>query len=335
MSKYTVITIADQAIVGHRARKDAAIKLGDSTGQGYKVLSPTGGVVHVVLATEAPADEQGTEEQADEAQADAAQEDLIGDVADEQPAPEASTKFDIDQMKDKIAKLLAKAEGTDNEDEREAFTAKAEKLMLKLGIDAAELEAAGEVKPEEIIEVRREYKGGYALTFVSFVHAVANGWGNVTVLQSGRGSVRYAYIIGHKSDVEMLTQLITSLELQAMSALHVWQKTEPSRQYQDNNARYVGSRSFLEAYGRTVGNRLFKLRQQAETEATTGAALVLASKQSRVDDYMGQAYPKLGKARGGNRRYSAIAGAAGREAGNRADIGGKRVQGGAKGSLKA
>lgn len=61
----------------------------------------------------------------------------------------------LDKMKDKIAKLLAKAERTDNEHEAETFTASAHKLMLAYGIELAELESAGEVKPEEIVEVYR------------------------------------------------------------------------------------------------------------------------------------------------------------------------------------
>ena len=67
---------------------------------------------------------------------------------------------------EKIAKLLAKAERTDNEHERDAYTQQAERLMLKLGIERAELESAGEVKAEDIVEVTREWTGNYAITMV-------------------------------------------------------------------------------------------------------------------------------------------------------------------------
>ncbi|MCY4726680.1 DUF2786 domain-containing protein [Nocardioides sp. STR2] len=55
-----------------------------------------------------------------------------------------------------IGKLLAKAERTDNPHEAEAFTRKAEALMVKLGIDEAMArQAAGQdVRPETIIERR-------------------------------------------------------------------------------------------------------------------------------------------------------------------------------------
>lgn len=55
-----------------------------------------------------------------------------------------------------IGKLLAKAERTDNPHEAEAFTRKAEALMVKLGIDEAVARAAAgdAVAPERIVETR-------------------------------------------------------------------------------------------------------------------------------------------------------------------------------------
>lgn len=55
-----------------------------------------------------------------------------------------------------IGKLLAKAERTDNPHEAEAYTRKAEQLMVKLGIDEAMARAAGgaDVKPEQVTEAR-------------------------------------------------------------------------------------------------------------------------------------------------------------------------------------
>jgi hypothetical protein len=54
----------------------------------------------------------------------------------------------------KIGKLLAKAEGTDNPHEAEAFMRKAEALMIQEGIDEAMARRAGgaNVRPEEIVE---------------------------------------------------------------------------------------------------------------------------------------------------------------------------------------
>lgn len=234
-------------------------------------------------------------------------------------------EYTLSEMKDKIAKLLAKAEATTNEAEREAFTAKAEQLMVRLGIDAAELEAAGEVKPEEVIEVHRTYTGGYAIVMVPFASAVCRGFGNLTTLQSVYRSSRRVYIIGHKSDVEMVMQLLDSLETQAKSAMHRWQKTAPERQWQDSGQRYVGSRTFLQYFGFRVGDRLKELRQETQQEASPGAALVLVSKKDRVDDWTGKKYPKLKKSRTGARTYNSSAAGAGVAAGNRASLGEKAI----------
>lgn len=61
--------------------------------------------------------------------------DFTGDVA-------AREAFDLDKILDKVAKLLAKAERTDNEAEAEAFRAGAEKLMNKYRLTEEEAYAA-------------------------------------------------------------------------------------------------------------------------------------------------------------------------------------------------
>lgn len=334
-----------------RARKDAAIKFGDSLGESYRVVTDSGKVVHEATIEE-PQDAAPTEE--------TVEEDLIGSPADEQPAEQeqaeepagptaeeevaadevvnarvGSEKFDVAKMKDKIAKMLAKAERTDNEHERETFLAAAERMMLRLGIEKAELEAAGEVKPEEIVEVNHVWGGIYATTMVGFTSDLANGFGNLTVLQSSRGQRRrVVFVIGHKSDVEQFMTLLHSLNLQAVSALKRFQRENAEdRAFKTVQEKFVQDRSFLTGFSNEVRRRLAALRIETEAEATTGAALVLASKQSRVDEYMSEAYPKLGKARGGNQQFSSKGAMAGRTAGASANIGGKSVSGGAKGAL--
>lgn len=240
-----------------------------------------------------------------------------------------SDVFDLAAMKAKIAKLLAKAEGTDNPTERETYTDKATELMIRLGIDAAELEAAGEVKPEDIVEVHRNFRGNYSIVMIPFCHSVLRGFGNLQMLQSVRSPMlRVAYIIGHKTDVELFNQLMDSLEAQAMSALRAWQKeNREMRRYQTDMEKYVDSRSFLEAFGSTVGRRLRESRRTttAESQMSSGAELVLASKEARVNEWMSEAHPKVRKARGGVREHGYEGLWAGRAAGERADIGNTRI----------
>ena len=253
------------------------------------------------------------------------EEDLEPVVVSDEPG----RKFDIEDMKTKIAKLLAKAEGTDNEKERDSFNAKAEKLMLKLGIQRAELESAGEVKPEEIVEVVREWTGNYSIVMVPFTHSVASGFGNLTVLQQNVSAMlRRTFIIGHKSDVEAFTTLLDSLSLQAMSALHRWQREHAEeRRGLTDMEKYVQHRSFLAGFGQEVGNRLGREQRQVKKEEhiSKGAELVLASKMDRVTNWVDETYGELKTSRGGMKYGDREARAAGRDAGKNADLGHKSV----------
>lgn len=300
MSQKTYTLFVDGEPAVDYGSKKTAVKYGDLSGKTYQVHSPTGAVVHAVQK-DAPA-----------------------------PEPKSAAKFEPNAMKAKIAKLLAKAERTDNDEERDAFNRKAEQLMIQLGIGFAELEAAGEIKPEEIIEVRREWHGNYSIVMLPFVYDLAKGFGNLTILQSNYGApmLRTSFIIGHKSDVEQFCELLDSLALQVMSALRRWQKENAeSRRGLTDMVKYVQNRSFISGFGAQVRDRLYDLRTTEEETASTGAALVLASKQERVDGWIEDSYGKLGNGRGGVQQHSSLARNAGRVAGKTANLGEKAVGG--------
>lgn len=242
----------------------------------------------------------------------------------------------IEDTKRKIAGLLAKAERTDNEHERDTFTAAAEKMMLRLGIERAELESVGEVKPEEIVEERREWLGNYAIVMVPFTSRVGRAFGNLTFLQNQNhnGMKRYSYVIGHKSEVEEFLRLLDSLHIQVMSALKRFQKdNRESRRYMTDMEKYTQNRSFIEAFGVTVALRLQKERKVEEAEATPGAALVLASKMDKVMAWRDEQYKDLRNVRTGARTWDPYAASAGHEAGRTANLGEKAV-GGSRGALQ-
>lgn len=249
----------------------------------------------------------------------------------------ARTEADLNKMKDRIRKMLRQAEGTNNEHERDTFNEAAEKLMIKLGIARAELEAEGEVRAEEIVEVVREWRGNYSIVMVPFVSDVAYGFGNLTVLQSNHGAMlRKTYVIGFKSDVEAFLTLIDSLALQVLSALRVWQRDNAeARRGLTDMQKYVQHRSFITGFGHTVSNRLSANRTVAEDHASTGAALVLASKKDRIGSWIDETYPKVGKARGGMQYHSSIGMEAGREAGHSANLGGTSVEANSTAALEA
>jgi hypothetical protein len=238
-------------------------------------------------------------------------------------------EYTIEQMKDKIAKLLAKAEGTSNEAEQRAFTEKAEQLMIRLGIDAAELEAAGTVKPEDIVEVQRVWTTIYAPAMGQFTYLVGMAYGNLTFLQgrAGKDFVR-SYIIGHKSDVEQFEVLLTSLHLQVMSALKQFRKdNREERRYYTIHQNFITDRSFIEGYAAAVARRLREMRRVEESTASEGAALVLVSKKERVEDWKDNRYPDARKGRESTRQQSWRGRSAGAAAGQQASLGGKAVSG--------
>jgi len=232
----------------------------------------------------------------------------------------------LQEMKTKIAGLLAKAERTDNEHERDAYNAKAESLMLKMGIEAAELEAGGVVNDEAIIEVKIPFTGIYAVTMPSFVAAVARAMGGIEVLGSSSGKTRYAYVIGHKSDVERMEMLIASLQLQSLTAMKRWWKGNEERTYLTAMQAYKARRQFIFSFGIGAADRIRSERTEQEAEVSTGAALVLVNKKEKVTSWMNQQH-NVSKGRGMH-GGGAGAGSAGRSAGRQANVGTTAVGGG-------
>lgn len=244
----------------------------------------------------------------------------------------------MSDLKDKIAGLLAKAESTTFEEERDTYTAKAEALMLKYGIEQAELESVGKVKPEEITEVMFTFTTPFHAIVAGFVQGIAQSLGSLSVLQR-RGSkqrIIHVYLIGHKTDVEHAEALINSLWTQANTAVSVWAraavKDDFMYQISDSQGRWRARREFVSAFGHTVSRRIREERKVHEKTASTGAALVLVSKQERVDAWMHQQH-NVGKARSQRLMGGHSGREAGRAAGERADIGNKRL-GGTRGQLR-
>ena len=234
---------------------------------------------------------------------------------------------DLAKMKAKIAMMLAKAESTNFPEERDTFNAAAEKLMLRLGIARAELESVGEVKAEKVVKVSRTYKGIFAIANVTAAYSVATGFGHITGLQTSynRGRERNLHLIGVQSDLNDLTQLLDSIELQMMSALAAWRKeTADERRYLTAMEKELRDRSFLTGFGSTVGTRLRKARtvEEATVAKGSGTDLVLVGKAQRVQEYMAQNYPNV-RASHSRQGHSYAGSSAGRQAGEKANLGQK------------
>jgi hypothetical protein len=237
------------------------------------------------------------------------------------------TEDTLTKYRSKIAGLLAKAERTDNEHEAEAYTAKAEALMLQMGIERAELQAVGTVKAEPIVEKTVDWTTIYAPTWASFLATLSYAWGDLYILKSsyGKQDVR-SYVIGHERDVEDFLILVTSLQLQATTAMRRFRKeNRDERRYYTIHQNFVTDRSFLDGYARVCADRLRAMRRKHVEAASTGAALVLASKQDAVNTWTEERYPNMRACRASRSQHSSRGHAAGRTAGANANLGGKSV----------
>lgn len=236
----------------------------------------------------------------------------------------------------KIAALLAKAEATDNDHEAEAYSAKAEILMLKWGVDEAMLAAAtGNTNTERIVKAEFLQTGVYHTAWMLLANSIAIGLGSLKLVKSTYGTNRtLVYIIGHESDVARFRMLFDSLKAQAEGASKHWWKanrTDFTDWYGeiDNGAGFRARRSFLISFGAAVSDRLRAERADviAETEHTstgTSADLVLVNRAKRVEDAVSDFFPRLGNGRASRMQGSAAGSRAGRAAGQRANLGGAR-----------
>ena len=259
-----------------------------------------------------------------------------------QPAPAAD-----DRMVERISALLAKAESTDSEHEREALMAKAQQLAARHSIDlalAADREGRTDQQPvvERIVFDGDHRNRNLKKHLVLLMSAVARANDvRMDVLNRADGVVLY----GYPSDVRMAQAIWASLALQMASASAAWMRTGAwRRQTMVRHDRWgpeavpmdarVARRSFYEGFVHRIGERLREARESAERDAVrddavrpgagaaAGTALVLAGKRSRIADF----YAEQSRARGtwrptGSGALAPEASRAGRDAASRARLG--------------
>lgn len=226
-----------------------------------------------------------------------------------------------DDILRKIQGLLAKADGTDNEHERDAFYAKAQSLMLKHAIDEAMLEAAGG-KTEDgepvvetfVFSVDDRFRPGK----IQLLHGIAETNRVQAVFHRATKKNQAASLVGFKSDIEFVKLLYTSALMQALSS-----GSKAFSSHDGYGTRHTFLSNFVLGFAQTVVQRLAAAQRDAQREAGTGAELVLVDRQDRVDAKFADAFPKVGTARGSISNNSG-ARAAGRVAGQRADLSGGR-----------
>lgn len=230
-------------------------------------------------------------------------------------------------MLDKVRKLLAMAEGTDNAAEAEAFTAKATALMLSNSIDEAMLQKAGSKVNESII-AKTIVIEGYAKAKMSLLTGIAQAMGAKTVYtantkRSGWATIKVE-VIGWESDITNIEMLFASLVMQMTSDM------EREAAHNKNVHGRAFKQAFIIGFANTVHSRLLIQRKDAvkvADDSTPGAAVAVVERTSAVEADFRRRYPRTG--RGTGAQASSYTGMAqGRAAGQRANIGQASVGGG-------
>lgn len=229
----------------------------------------------------------------------------------------------------KVRKILAKAEDpATTPEEAELYTEKAAELMAAYGIDRALLALADpslDIVGDRVIVLDRPY----AAEKCGLLAAVALELRCRAVRRTRHpGGVKELslHLFGHRSDLERVEILYTSLLVQVMHAL----ARTPVPPW-DHPAAF--RRSWLVGFTSAVAHRLADAERRAADEADeqfaargTSSSLVLADRSARVDRAVDEEYPDLRRAR--PRRLSGTGHVDGWAAGQRADLGGTRLRGG-------
>jgi hypothetical protein len=247
-----------------------------------------------------------------------------------------------DRLVDKVGKLLAQAEGTDNEHEAAAFVERAQALATAHAVDlelarARQRERHRHSVHEPLVQERLDVgahgrRGNRHRVLLYAVIARVND-----VLVNVAHDSTYVLGFGHRSDLEVVEQLYASLAVQMTVAAQ--RRLDAGEHRREGVAAQTWRLSFYDGWVDAVGRRLEQARDRALAQAVERApapregeastALVLRAKEDRVRDFYATASEARGSWRGavsGRTARSRRATAAGREDGERADLGQARVR---------
>jgi hypothetical protein len=236
-----------------------------------------------------------------------------------------------ERVLDKIGKLLAQAEGTDNEHEADAFVTRAQELATTYAVDlelARARQAARRLSPaEEQLEQRklqigeRGKRGNRQLVALYLVVAQAND----VVVNVAHDST-FVLGFGYPADLDVVEQLWASLATQMASAAA--RRLRAGEHKAARVAAVSWRLSFYDGWMHAVQERLAQARQHAlqqhdVAEPSTSGALVLRAKAERVQAFHDRESEARGSWRGaqGGRRVSGSAWRAGERDGRVARLG--------------
>jgi hypothetical protein len=243
-----------------------------------------------------------------------------------------------DRLVDRVGKLLAQAEGTDNEHEAAAFVERAQQLATEHAVDLElararqrERQSRGAAEPlvQERLEVgARGRRGNRHRVLLYVACAAAND-----VLVNVAHNSTYVLGFGYRADLEVVERLWTSLAVQMTAAAQ--RRLDRGEHRASGVPGLTWRLSYYDGFVEIVGERLRAARERAvaaapaPTSGTPSAALVLREKGERVRSFYQQTSEARGSWRGaaaGRTQISGHALASGRADGRQADLGQPRVR---------
>lgn len=242
---------------------------------------------------------------------------------------------------DRVNAILAQAQSTNNAEERDTFTANAERLIIKHAIEEAELQAR-QVKPrDEVVQRRLHFTGIFARSHRDLMFRLSEALGFQTVFHHTPYGEKglFGSWVGHESELDAAEMLLASLQLQIARWMPEAVRLEEEERgwSMDKREKYVYRRSFVENFAYVVGKRIKASRKVIidEVAASDNSLLpVLADRRTEVDKAVQQFFGKLRSTKAASKEGSRAGAMAGREAGERADINSSaRVGSGSRGAI--
>jgi len=267
-----------------------------------------------------------------------------------------------DRTLTRIAALLRKAEGTDNEHEAEAYLAAAQRLATLESIDLAVARSHTTSSEERAVPEQRTItigesgKRGLA-TYVQLFLAIARA--NEITCDVARNST-FVYAYGFAADIDTCEALYSSLVVQMVAACErflrsgrhkqelTWGRDGRTGRLVRRPVHGVTARiNFQNAFAGVIGERLTEARRQANREAelqyaqpadpvvgerlgTSSVAVAIREKELEIKDFYSETSEARGAWRGGSAGYSEASQRAGSRAGRQAQLGDRTAIGGAR-----
>jgi hypothetical protein len=179
---------------------------------------------------------------------------------------------------DRVRALLAKAESTTFPEEAEAYSAKAQELMMRHSIDYVHLVARGGARDEPALR-RIAVDNPYEAPKTLLLQAVAGANRCRCVWMKEFG---FATVMGFPTDLDSVDLLFTSLLVQAVRAMTALPTSTASFR-----------RAFLTAYAVRIGQRLDQAAQEVIDDVGRDLLPVLSSRAAEIDTKLRETFPAV------------------------------------------